>query len=544
MALGVAARLVPRLESNPRRFRRFVQVSFPVALGMLLVLGASPWIADRIKQSRESARPLPPPGSPNVLLIVLDTVAAGHLSLYGYQRATSTTLVELAERGIRFDSAQATSSWTLPSHATMFTGRWMHELSVGWLNPLDDDPSHAGRVPRGATATRRPASSPTPRIARAIRAWAAASLITKISSFPSSPRSRRPSWAIASWPCSERSCLSWRTGRRSLGCSPMCKGSGGRSSSIARERRRSTASCSTGCRGGPQPERPFFAFLNYSDAHTPYELSPGRIHRFGVAQPDERQRELIRRWGDLDKVRLVPQDLPFAVDAYDDCIADLDEQLGKLLDKLRRRGVLDRTWLIIASDHGESFGEHAGVFCHGTSLYQTELHVPLLIVPPGGHATKQVVKETVSLRDLAATIVDVLGLEAGSPFPGSSLARYWDGSRRRHRRRLHPPIPRCPRWSRASRINRRRLRFAPKVLAAGSPERRRLVVHPQRRERPRGIVPPEQGRQRSSATWPAIQPRSRFSSGCAKPWAGSRAGRSCRSDSIADDLTRASHHRV
>ena len=79
---------------------------------------------------------------------MLDTVAAGHLSLYGYDRPTSTTLVELAERGIRFDAAQATSSWTLPSHATMFTGRWMHELSVGWLNPLDRDASDAGRVPR------------------------------------------------------------------------------------------------------------------------------------------------------------------------------------------------------------------------------------------------------------------------------------------------------------------------------------------------------------------------------------------------------------
>ena len=135
---------------------------------------------------------------------------------------------------------------------------------------------------------------------------------------------------------------------------------------------------------------------------------------------------MIRRWGDLDKIRLASKDLPLAVDAYDDCIADLDEQLGKLLDKLRRQGVLDRTWLIIASDHGESFGEHAGVFCHGTSLYQTELHVPLLIVPPGG-VTGHVVKETVTLRDLAATIVDVLDLEAGSPFPGSSLARYWDG---------------------------------------------------------------------------------------------------------------------
>ncbi len=114
--------------------------------------------------------------------------------------------------------------------------------------------------------------------------------------------------------------------------------------------------------------------------------------------------------------------------AYDDCVADLDEQLGRLFDELGRRAVLDKTWVIIAADHGESFGEHAGVFCHGTSLYQTELHVPLVIIPPGGSPSKRVVTETVSLRDLAATIVDVLDFKTGSPFPGKSLARFWDES--------------------------------------------------------------------------------------------------------------------
>ena len=68
---------------------------------------------------------------------MLDAVAAGHMNLYGYERPTSPTLIELAERGIRFDSAQSTSSWTLPSHASMFTGRWPHELSAGWRTPLD-----------------------------------------------------------------------------------------------------------------------------------------------------------------------------------------------------------------------------------------------------------------------------------------------------------------------------------------------------------------------------------------------------------------------
>ena len=139
VALGVAARLVPLLERHARAFRRFVQVSFPLALAIGgdpvgIALGSRPEPGNRERR----ASPLPPPGSPNVLLIVMDTVAAGHLSLHGYDRATSTTLVELAEHGIRFDSAQAASSWTLPSHATMFTGRWMHELSVGWLTPLDD----------------------------------------------------------------------------------------------------------------------------------------------------------------------------------------------------------------------------------------------------------------------------------------------------------------------------------------------------------------------------------------------------------------------
>ena len=73
-------------------------------------------------------------------------------------------------------------------------------------------------------------------------------------------------------------------------------------------------------------------------------------------------------------------------DSYDNCIADLDEQLGRLLDELERLGILDRTWLVITSDHGESFGEQAGVFRHGNALYQPQLHVPLLFVPPAGRA--------------------------------------------------------------------------------------------------------------------------------------------------------------
>ena len=91
-----------------------MQFSFPIAVGdSALSWAGHSGLAIGSKQSREERGHCPAPGSPNVLLIVLDTVAAGHLSLYGYERPTSTTLVELAGRGIRFDSARAASSWTL-----------------------------------------------------------------------------------------------------------------------------------------------------------------------------------------------------------------------------------------------------------------------------------------------------------------------------------------------------------------------------------------------------------------------------------------------
>jgi arylsulfatase A-like enzyme len=427
VALGAAARLVPLCERNAQGFRRFVQASFPVALGMAVILGVSPWVGDRIKQSRARARPLPPPGSSNVLLIVLDTVAAGHLSLHGYDRATSPGLAEIAEQGIRFDAARSASSWTLPSHATMFTGRWLHELSVGWLTPLDEThPTLAeflgarGYATAGFVANTMYCASDSG-LGRGFTFYQDY-IFPELTAFKTAVLVSRVLMGMQAIVYFSEDWLDFARLRRFV--PPLWR-------SLAIDRKGAAAvnrEFLDWLSQRVQPERPFLAFLNYFDAHYPYRLSPGRIHRFGVEPTDTRHHVLIQYWWDLDKTRLEPQDLALAVDAYDDCIADLDEHLGSLFDELKGRGVLERTWLIIASDHGESFGEHAGVFCHGSSLYQSELHVPLLIIPPGGSTTKQVVTETVSLRDLAATIVDVLGLRAGSPFPGSSLARFWTGT--------------------------------------------------------------------------------------------------------------------
>jgi arylsulfatase A-like enzyme len=426
VALGVSARLVPLVERNHRAFRRLVLLSFPAAVGLVVIAGAALWVGDRRQQARADAQPQPPPGSPNVLLIVLDTVAANHLGLHGYNRQTSLTLTELAERGIRFDSARAPSSWSLPTHATIFTGRWLHELSAGWLTPLDDThPTLAeflgsrGYATAGFVGNTKycAADSGLKRgfvhyddfIFPKLTAFKSAVLVHRLGNeIETNIELLENRWELNHW----RPYTEWLW--RKLDFDRKDAAVVNREFLDWLSRRQ-------------QPERPFFAFLNYFDAHHPYELPAGRMRRFGFEPTNSRQRYLLHEWFLLSKSSPSPPEIAFAVAAYDDCIADLDEQVGRLIDELEMRGVLKHTWVIVTSDHGESFGEHSDIFCHGTSLYQTELHVPLLVIPPGGATTKRVVKETVTLRDVAATIVDMAGQEGASPFPGKSLARYWDG---------------------------------------------------------------------------------------------------------------------
>jgi len=425
VTLGAAARLVPIVERCDRSFRRLVLYSVPAAAAVMAILGGSLWMGTRNRQTRENALPLPPPDSPNVLLIVMDTVAAGHLGLHGYSRTTSTTLTELAERGIRFDSARAASSWTLPSHASMFTGRWLHELSVGWLTPLDQKhPTLAEFLGDHGYAT-------AGFVANTFYCGASSGLARGFTryhdfSFPELTVLKTSVLVARALDGVQAIVYFTEDWLKSAGLLPYVE----RFWRAMDTDRKGAAEVNRELLGWlsnrTQPARPFFAFLNYFDAHYPYQLPPGRLHRFGVEPTDSYQRVLIQHWWDLDKTTLSPEGIAFVADAYDDCIADLDEQLGKLVDELDRRGVLEKTWLIVASDHGESFGEHPGIFVHGASLYDTELHVPLLIIPPGKSSPNQIVSEPVSLRDLAATIVELTGSASGSPFPGDSLTRFWN----------------------------------------------------------------------------------------------------------------------
>jgi arylsulfatase A-like enzyme len=428
LACGIACQLVPALERHGGGFRKCVRVSFPVLALMTPVLAGALWAGDWLAKRREAARRLPAAGAANVLLIVLDTVAAGHLSLYGYDRPTSPVLDSWALRGARFDRAQATSSWTLPSHSSFFTGRWPHELSANWFTPLDrSHPTLAeylgsrGYATAGFVANTSFCGADTG-LGRGFTVYHDY-FFPELSAFKMATLSSRPLKGLRSLDRLLREHLKLDVLRPIVRPIWLRFNADARKDApVVRQELLDWLS------NGRQPERPFFAFVNFYDAHYPYELPPGSDYRFGGMPRNPHEVELLRNWWTIDKRRLSRQEVDFVRDAYDECVANLDGQVGRLLGDLGHRGILDHTWLIITSDHGESFGEQPGFFGHGTSLYQPQLHVPLVIVPPTNsqRPPRPIVTETVSLRDLPATVVDLLDLESGAPFPGESLAPLWE----------------------------------------------------------------------------------------------------------------------
>ena len=138
IAAGLARQLTPFVIARWPRFLSLVRRSLPSLLGVVVALVGFSFARDSFARHRANeGRPEVSGRAPNVLLIVLDTVRADRLSLYGYGRDTTPNLARLARRGVRFDRARSTAPWTLPSHASMFTGRWPHELAVERHRPLD-----------------------------------------------------------------------------------------------------------------------------------------------------------------------------------------------------------------------------------------------------------------------------------------------------------------------------------------------------------------------------------------------------------------------
>src|SRR5262245_40722944 len=295
-----------------------------LAIGMRLWQAAVEWQAIKNLPQTKS-------GSPNILLITLDTVRAQSLSLYGYSRRTTPRLEELARRGVRFERAFSASSWTLPSHAAMFTGRSHHELSVGWFTPLDrKHPTLAevltsqGYLTAGFVANTEYCGYSTG-LGRGFLRY----------------EDYQPSLGqIAQGSILSSLIINHHLTRRALRYHDLL---GRKTAPELYHDLLSWLSANNG--------RPFFVFLNYYDAHEPFMPPPPYDTMFGNTDartnPDFSPRE---DWSESE----IRQER----DAYDGSIAYLDQHLGSLFEQLQARGLLENTLVVITSDHGEEFAEH------------------------------------------------------------------------------------------------------------------------------------------------------------------------------------------
>ncbi len=411
-AVGIAlviTRIAERFPVSSRRIiaRTLLPVVGAVTLAFLATQLAQPiWERWKIHTLARA-----PSHAPNILLLVLDTVRGANLSVNGYGQPTTPFLERYAKGGVRFANAISTAPWTLPSHASMFTGHWPDELSADWERALDGSAptlaevlSAHGYVTAGFVAN----------LAYVSRVHGLSRGFVHYEDF----RATAPDFLVsAKLP---RDVANLGRVRRLVSYYAILgeKKAPGVVNEVLR------------WLSARKAHRPWFVFANFIDAHEPCIPPESLEERLGSPEVLKVRRKL----GHLTHLLyhallenkasvLSPAGVERERLAYDACLAYLDQNLQRLLDSLATLRLDSNTVVMIVADHGEQFGEH-GHFVHGNSLYRQLIQVPFLLVAPGRVPTGVVVTDPVSLRDLPATILDLAGINQG-PIPGSSLSGCW-----------------------------------------------------------------------------------------------------------------------
>jgi arylsulfatase A-like enzyme len=345
---------------------------------------------------------------PNVLLVVMDTVRADHLSVYGYERDTTPHLKQLAQDSAVFTTAISASDFTLTSHATLFTGMY-----GSW---------HGARCQPPDATYGRALAPQVPTLAEILstkgyRTFGVAANLYLRADFGLQrgfqdfhiPRPV-PVLAAESW-------YMLRNQMRRVLSFFADTSQFDRLFSRGDEINRdffATVKKTDLTRG------PFFAFVNYMDAHFPYippapfdRRFPGKEVR--LVQDDlEAIQEQVFHGKSLPGVYA-----NHSISQYDGGIAYIDAQIGQLVHWLKDQNLYDDTMIVVTSDHGEAFGEKR-LFGHANSAYQNLLHAALLVKYP--HSAHQgVVNEPVSLTDVLPTILKTLGYAVPPTSQGRSL---------------------------------------------------------------------------------------------------------------------------
>jgi len=305
---------------------------------------------------------------PNIVVVLVDTLRADHLGTYGYPRDTSPAIDALAERGTVFTSAYSVSNWTNPAIKSILAGRSPQALM--------QEANHADAIkmplPLAVTTFAELAQT---------RGYRTAALVDHPGIKP---------WGNFDQGF-ERYTMLYEEG---------AQGDGGWAKSDI-----DYVAAQFGDRLDEYRNDPFLIYLHVIYPHQPY-APPGAYQ--GMFGPDS-----------FDVFDISARD-PI-VNAYDAEIRRTDDLVARLQDALATRTLLEDTWLILVSDHGEGFWEH-GFAEHGNAFYEEAIRVPLIVVPPQGQqGAPQRVDTAVSNVDVFATILDIAGVPLPEGTAGFSL---------------------------------------------------------------------------------------------------------------------------
>jgi arylsulfatase A-like enzyme len=321
--------------------------------------------------------------SPNVVLVVMDTTRADRLSLHGYQRKTSEALEQLARRGRCYTQCYSTSSWTIPAHASMFTGLYPVRHRATQETLLLDEQFDTLAEILASDGYQTLGLSTNPAVAERFGLAQGFQVFLDM----------------------------WRDGMKQhyspAGVHPVNSAV----EEFLRKRRQS---------------EPFFMFINYIEPHVPYR--PPEAFLIPFLEPGQDAGDVYeysgRKWPVhyLDRVEIPPAGFDAMGRLYDGEVAHLDTVIEDLEGLFDLYGLSDDTLLIVTSDHGENLGDH-GHLDHVFSLYNTTLHVPLVVLDPHEAQPGRRVETPVQVLDLFPAILRYAGLqEAARDSQGMDLA--------------------------------------------------------------------------------------------------------------------------
>jgi arylsulfatase A-like enzyme len=385
---------------------------------------------------------------PNVILISLDTVRPDHLSAYGHSRSTSPYLDRLISEGAIFTQAITSSSWTIPAHATLMTGASPSRIAPDLVAPLE---SGAVFLPESAVTLAEVLARHGYRTAGFIGGATMRSTHGFDQGFAHYDDLMPPSLpAISDYlPLAVEARLLSGLGRsRFLArldpallwiCNRIYRQGHEPPSTAfvehaAHPRRFFNSAREVNAKVEAWLERiergpsgPFFLFVHYFDVHDPYDppapfagrwaANPGGGLGFIMDNGTVRQVMEGSRTLSPDEARVLAY-------LYDEEIAALDDEVGRLMGQLRRAGLLENSVVVFYSDHGESLGDHGDLF-HGHSLHEELIRIVLAIRAPGRVAAGARVERQVRAVDIAPTILDLSGIAPQTG--GEALARSSEG---------------------------------------------------------------------------------------------------------------------